>query len=237
MAVLLTGGRGKTSLGIARLLQDAHIPFLLASRGGKAAVPPEMPATKFDWLDPSSFGNPFESDATGGEKISAIYLIAPKVADPVPSMNAFIDYAVSQHSVSRFVLVGGTTAERGGHHVGQVWQHLEDIDVSYCVLRPTWFMGTSPRQGLEDCPRLMTRIENFVEGHLMTINGEGKIYTACEDAKIPFIAASDIAAVAFHALTDEKPHDKEYLVLGPEPLTFDQVFCLPGHGLPCGQIR
>jgi festuclavine dehydrogenase len=143
MAILLTGGTGKTSMGIARLLQDAHIPFLLTSRRGKAAVP-DIPAAKFDWLDPSSFGNPFESEVTGGEKISAIYLIAPQVADPAPSMNAFIDYAVSQHSAKRFVMVGGTTTEPGGPHVGQVWQHLDDIGVNYCVLRPTWFMGTSP---------------------------------------------------------------------------------------------
>jgi uncharacterized protein YbjT (DUF2867 family) len=80
-------------------------------------------------------------------------------------------------------------------------------------------------------------IENFLEGHLMTIKGEGKIYSACGDAKIPFIASSDIAAVAFHALTDEKAHDKVYLVMGPEALTYDEVFCLAGCAFPCDYIR
>ena len=67
-------------------------------------------------------------------------------------------------------------------------------------------------------------IENFVEQrHLTTIKDEGKIYTATGNGKIPFIATVDIAAVAFRALTDEKPHNTDYRVLGPELLTHDDV--------------
>lgn len=57
----------------------------------------------------------------------------------------------------------------------------------------------------------------------MTIKDEGKIYTACGDGKIPFVSAADIAAVAFHVLTDTKPHNTDYRVLGPELLTYDEV--------------
>lgn len=67
-------------------------------------------------------------------------------------------------------------------------------------------------------------IENFSEQeHLPTIRKESKFYTACGDGKVPFIAAADIAAVAFRTLTDEKPHNADYRVLGPELLTFDEV--------------
>lgn len=141
MAILLTGGTGKTSVRIARFLQEAKTPFLLASRRGKAAAPPEMPATKFDWLDSSSFENPFQHKFPGGESISAVYLVAPEVADPTSPMNGFVDYAIREHGVKRFVLIGGSSSEPGGHHVGKVWQHLLDLGVEYCVLRPSWFMG------------------------------------------------------------------------------------------------
>lgn len=141
MAVLLTGGTGKTSLRLARLLQDAKKPFLLASRGAEAAAPQGMAATKFDWLDPSTYPNPFRHQFPGGERISAIYLISPEAADPSEPMNTFIDIAVKEHGVKRFVLMGGTSAEPGGPHVGKVWQHLLDLNVEYCVLLPTWFMG------------------------------------------------------------------------------------------------
>ncbi|KAI9794246.1 MAG: hypothetical protein M1816_006172 [Peltula sp. TS41687] len=209
MAVLFTGGTGKTSVRIAALLQEANIPYLLASRRGEAAAPAGMPAVKFDWLDSSTFAKPFQHQlVTGAGGFRAVYLIAPVVADPATPMNAFVDYAVKEHGVTRFVVMGGSTTEPDApHHVGKVWKHLIDIGVEHCVLRPTWFM------------------ENFSEQdtYCSTIKDESKIYSACGDGKIPFISATDIAAVAFHALTDEKIHETEYRVLGPELLTYDAI--------------
>jgi festuclavine dehydrogenase len=141
MAILLTGGTGKTSVRIARFLQDAKIPFLLASRRGEAAAPLGMPAVNFDWLDSSTSKNPFHHEFSGGESISAVYLVAPEVPDPAPSMNAFVDYAVKEHGVKRFVIMGGSSTKIGGPHIGKVWQHCLDNGLEYCVLRPSWFMG------------------------------------------------------------------------------------------------
>jgi festuclavine dehydrogenase len=50
-----------------------------------------------------------------------------------------------------------------------------------------------------------------------------KIYSASGDGKIPFIACDDIAAVAFRALTDEKPHNTDHMILGPELMTYQDV--------------
>lgn len=60
---------------------------------------------------------------------------------------------------------------------------------------------------------------------------KGQLFTACGDGKIPFISAEDIAAVAFHTLTDEKPHNTSYRVLGPELLTHDDV-CFTSNSRP-----
>ncbi len=77
-----------------------------------------------------------------------------------------------------------------------------------------------------------SRAENFSNySHQITIKDEGKIYTACEDGKIPFVSAADIGAVAFHVLTDIKPHNTEYRILGPELLTYDEV-----HDRPTGPV-
>ena len=68
--------------------------------------------------------------------------------------------------------------------------------------------------------------DNFCQRwHLGTIRNAGKIYTACGEGKIPFISATDIAAVAFRALTDEKTHNTDYLLEGAESLNHDQVRC------------
>lgn len=144
MAILLTGGTGKTSGHIARLLRESNVPFVLASRRGNTAAPSGVPATTFDWLDYSTHENPFRHEFPNGERISAVYLIAPEVQDPAPSMNVFIDLAVEKHGVKRFVLLSGSSLKKGGFYTGQVWQHLEDIGVAHTVLLATWFMGIFP---------------------------------------------------------------------------------------------
>ena len=72
--------------------------------------------------------------------------------------------------------------------------------------------------------------ENLSEpghGHFETITHHSKIFTACSNGKIPWVSASDIAAVAFHTLTDDKPHNRAYRILGPELLTYDEVWTMP----------
>ena len=67
-------------------------------------------------------------------------------------------------------------------------------------------------------------MQNFSEAqHLSPIRDEGKVYSATNDGQIPFVSTEDIACVAKHLLTDEKPHNTDYVVLGPELLTYDDV--------------
>ncbi|MCJ1273840.1 hypothetical protein MMC21_001633 [Puttea exsequens] len=215
MATLLTGGTGKTSVRLASMLQNANIPFVLASRKATDSAPSGMPAVKFDWLDASTYDNPFVYDFPSGRKVSAIYLVAPEVDDPAPAMNALINHAAEKHGVKRFVFLTGSSVEPGGFYTGPVWQHLIDLKAEYCVLRATWFM------------------ENILGLYLLkTLKDESKIYSACEDAKIPWVSAEDIAAVAFKALTSPKPLDlPDYRVLGPELLSYDGIAAKLSAGL------
>lgn len=147
MAILLTGATGMTSVHIAHLLQDAKIPFLMASRSYEKKNTPEMPGVNFDWENPSTFAAPFQykfpvKDNGEESKITAVYLLTSTILNTENVINPFIDYAVKEHGVKRFVLVGGTTTSlTKGDPRGEIWQHLIDIGVEYCILRPTWFMG------------------------------------------------------------------------------------------------
>jgi nucleoside-diphosphate-sugar epimerase len=141
MAILLTGGTGKTSTRLARFLQNEHIPFLLASRRGTSAAPSGMPAVKFDWLDKTTWQSPFQHKFANGSTISAVYMMEPLVSEPWIPLNDFIDYASQDHGAKRFVLVAGTSSELGKPGMGMVWQHFLDRGVDFCVLRPSWFMG------------------------------------------------------------------------------------------------
>jgi festuclavine dehydrogenase len=40
------------------------------------------------------------------------------------------------------VLCAGTTAARGQDGMGRVWDAFVERGVEFCVLRPSWFMGT-----------------------------------------------------------------------------------------------
>lgn len=136
MTILLTGGTGKSALGVANLLHKANInqPILLASRSGTAPEP--FQGVQFDWLDAATHKNPFE---VANDSIERIYLLPPRgVLDCFPSMKAFIDLAISK-GAKRFVLMSATLLEPGGQSTGKVHEYLISLGVDYCVLRPTWF--------------------------------------------------------------------------------------------------
>ncbi|KAF4637941.1 hypothetical protein G7Y89_g155 [Cudoniella acicularis] len=214
MAILLTGGTGKTSLGTAKLCQEAKIPYVIATRKGQEGVPSGMTGTKFEWTDSSTFESALNYKFPNGESISAVYLVPPRDPNPGTYMNPFINLAI-KHGVKRFVLCTGSSANKDGGSVGTIWQHLSTTGVEYTVLLATWFM------------------ENFLGWqHHATIKNEGKIYSACAEGKIPFISAADISAVAFRALTDKNPPtETSYRILGPELLTYDQIAAKMSNGI------
>jgi festuclavine dehydrogenase len=136
MTFLLLGGTGKTATRVATLLNDAKKPFLLASRRGPDAASNGHPAIKFDWTDESTWSKAFESG-----QVEAIYMMEPQVDKPWVSMIKFVDMA-RQRGVPRFVLCAGTSASIGKDGMGRVWEHFINCGVDYCVLRPSWFMGS-----------------------------------------------------------------------------------------------
>ncbi|KAI0181112.1 NAD(P)-binding protein [Hypoxylon sp. FL1284] len=200
MTILLLGGTGKTATRLAASLAAAKKPFLLASRRGPDAAPNGYPAVKFDWTAESTWSSVFEHG-----QVEAVYMMEPQVSQPWVPMKKFVDHA-KEKGVGRFVLCAGTSAAIGKDGMGRVWEHFIKSGVDYCVLRPSWFM------------------ENLIEpGLVYTIGKLGKIFTATQDGKIPFVSADDIADVAYHALTVGKSYNCDFRVLGPEILTYDQV--------------
>ena len=135
MTTLITGGTGKTGRILARLFHAANEPFLVASRTGKTTDP--FKAVTFDWMDATTFENPFNA---ANPNISRIYLIAPPAYEPLPIMKPFIDLAVAK-GVKRFVLLSASQCNPGDPGPGGIHQYLIDIGVDYAVLRATGFQG------------------------------------------------------------------------------------------------
>lgn len=200
MSILVLGGRGKTASRLAELLHASKKPFIVASRSKSESSPYKQ--VNFDWENQETWAPIFKHS---DPPITAVYLVVPRLTNLAPIVNTFIDQA-KDAGVDRVVLLSAAPIEAGGVAHGQVHQYLIDSGLSYCVLRPTWFM------------------ENFSQQqHLPTIRDEGKIYSATKAGKIPWVSADDIAAVAYKALTDERSHDTDHLILGPELLSYADV--------------
>jgi len=199
--ILLTGGTGRTASFLVPLLERANHRVLLTSRHGTVDPSSSQPV-RFDWTDVTTFENPFI--VAGQDHIDRVYIALPPTLGLLSNVKAFIDLAIVK-GVKRFVLLSATVCERGESDMGGVHEYLVQVGVDYCVLRPTWFM------------------ENLTGEQLEALRDDSALYSAAENGKIPWIAAEDIADAACSALLDEKSHNTDHILVGPDLYTFDEV--------------
>jgi uncharacterized protein YbjT (DUF2867 family) len=135
--------------------------------------------------------------------VRAVYLVAPVgVADPAPLVAPFLDRAREQ--VRRVVLLSSSAVPEGAPVLGEVHRMVRAAVAEPTVLRCSWFM----QNFLDDHP------------HARSARAHGEIVTATGAGRVAFVDAGDIAAVAAHALADEEPHVGEYVLTGPEALSY-----------------
>lgn len=228
--VLIVGGTGRVGSSLAQICQASSTPYLIASRSASSATASTAhPTVKFDWLDRTTWSNPFIT-ATKTSPITSVFLVSPPVFDSSPIINDLVDLARTEHGVRRFVMLGATTIPPGGPLYGGAGRYLHDLggrgEVEFAYLRPTWFM------------------DNWAEQDYLvkTIREEGRAYSAAGGGKLPWVSKTDIAAVAFWALTGEKAPNGDVTILGPENLSYSDVSAAPfplwavfalGVGLSC----
>lgn len=189
--VLVTGGTGTTGSRVAAFLRDRHVPVRVASRR------PAADQVRFDWAEPDS--HPAALDG-----VRAVYLVAPVgVADPLPLVEPFVTRARSL-GVRRVVLLSSSAVPAGAPGLGELHLLVQAGVAEPVVLRPSWFM------------------QNFLRDHPVAdaIREHGEIVTATGTGRVGFVDASDIAAVAGHALVDDLSHPDELLITGPEALSY-----------------
>ncbi|MCK7622468.1 NAD(P)H-binding protein [Streptomyces sp. RS10V-4] len=202
--VLVTGATGTTgSRLVVRLLRAGH-PVRAAGR--RAAPVAGAEPVAFDWSAPATHDAALDGAA-------ALYLVPPPGAtDPADVMLPFLDRA-RRAGVRRAVLLSSSLVPAGGPATGQVHRALPGHFPEWAVLRPSWFM------------------QNVTGGHphARSIRGDGVLTTATGRGRVAFIDADDIAAVAAHALTDPVPHNTDWVLTGPQALSYDEVAALVSH--------
>ncbi|UQI45226.1 NAD(P)H-binding protein [Streptomyces sp. HU2014] len=198
VTVLVTGATGTTGgRTTARLVAAGHRVKVAGRRG--TPLPGAEPVV-FDWYDPATFGTAL----TGAD---AVYLVPP-VGDPDPAavMLPFLRQARAA-GVRRAVLLSSSAIPEGGPAAGAVHRALPGLFEQWAVLRPSWFM------------------QNFTgaHAHADSIRERGVIQTAAGAGRVGFVDADDIAAVAAHALTDDRAPGTDLILTGPEALDHDGI--------------
>lgn len=191
--ILVTGGRGKTGSRVAARLAAAGIAAVIGTR-----TAPGPKDRRFDWADLAC--------ASAFDGCTAAYLVAPTDrTDHLSVMQPMLEQAMAR-GVRRFVLLSSSLIEPGGPMMGEVHAWLARNATDWAVLRPSWFM------------------QNFSEGaHSDTIRREGAIYSATGTGRVGFVDAEDIAASAVAALTAGTALNADYVLTGPETLSYDDV--------------
>ncbi len=152
----------------------------------------------FDWTDPSTF----ESALDG---VRAAYVLPPPgVFGRLPLLEPFLAAAKSA-GVRRLVLLSTSVDNVMGH--ADVHKAVLDAAPEYAILRPSWFM------------------QNLIGQHPIArgIRERGEIATATGDGRIGFVHIADIAAVAVETLLADEPPNRDYLITGPEALSYGEV--------------
>lgn len=195
----MLGASGQTGRRIAAGLQARGAGVRTATRSAELAGSTDH--VRFDWSDAATH-------AAALQGIDAAYLLAPEsVADPAPLMLPFIERALAA-GVRRLVLLGSSAIPDEGPGLGAVARALRAQAPEWAVLQPSWFM------------------QNFFNrGHLhgASLWRDGEVMTATGRGRVGFVDADDIAAVAVHALLDERAYNQGLVLTGPEALSYDDV--------------
>lgn len=192
--VLVIGATGTTGSRVVDFLRERDVPTRSATRAPRATG-----QVRFDWADR-------ESHAPALRGASAVYLVAPiGEIDPVPLVEPFLAEALRQ-DVRRVVLLSSSAMEEGAPPLGELHGLVRATVPEWAVLRPSWFM------------------QNFTGDHPAGVGVRtGEIVSATADARVAFVDAGDIAAVAGHALTDEVPHNTAHVLTGPESVSYAEA--------------
>ncbi|MFD2416849.1 NmrA family NAD(P)-binding protein [Amycolatopsis pigmentata] len=198
--VLVIGATGTTGSRVTAGLAEMGVPARPATR-----TPREPGQVRFDWADRDTHGPALKG-------VGAVYLIAPiGVADPVPLVEPFLHEA-AESGVRRMVLLSSSAVTDETPGLGVLPRLVRTVGPEWTVLRPSWFMN------------------NFTGDHPVARGVRaGEIVTATGSGRVGFVDAEDIAAVAVRALTDQRPHNTEHLITGPEALSYAEAAAIIGE--------
>jgi uncharacterized protein YbjT (DUF2867 family) len=198
--VLLTGVRGKTGVPLAELLAARPGVEVLggSSRPATVAIDGVRP-TAFSWDHPADWPG-----ATEG--VDALYVVLPIRADAPGLVGALLELTPPAAHV---VLLSERDADQAGPDAWSVRAEgvVRGSGHSWSILRPSWFM----------------QVVTDARFYLDRVRGAGELPFPSGDARVAWIDARDIAAVAERALLDGEHAGRVLELSGPQSLSLPRT--------------
>lgn len=186
MVITVTGSTGTIGTELVRLLSAAHVPVRAVSRGsGKFARQPGVVWTQADLHDRTVL-----EPALAGT--TRLFLLSSNEAG-FGALQTEVVRTAEDLGVTHVVKLSalGASDHSNSSIAREHWmveQALQQTGMTWTILRPHAFM------------------QNWLGEVADSVRRDGKIYSAIEDGRVPFIDTRDIAAVAVEALLHPETH-------------------------------
>ncbi|SPQ18620.1 53ae4f9d-9824-43cc-928d-456817f70a57 [Thermothielavioides terrestris] len=241
-AILVLGGTGTVGSRIVERLASSpearQYVILAASRNGDRLNnnnnnPSRVRHVHFDWHNPGTWTNPFiyatttnsSSRNTAANPLSSspsAPLLAAAAAAAGAAAAAAAAEPAEEEPAPPAIRAAYLIAPPGALDADRRLADFIDLARARGVRRFVLQSASALEPGGRPWA---ARTQNFATqpAHVRAIRDESKIYSATGDGKIPWVSADDIAAVAVRALTNPTPPNTDYLVLGPELLSYGEI--------------
>lgn len=194
--ILVIGASSKTGVELVRLLTEGGESVKAASRTPLTGLPAGAEHVAFDYDSTDTWGGALAD-------VNRVYVVArPADLEADQVVNPFVDKAV-EAGVTRVVLLTALGVDASDDiPLRKAELHLISKGIEHVILRPTWFD------------------QNFSSGFIGdSIRAAGGFYLPADDARVGFIDARDIAAVAAKVLTEDGHAGQIYSLTGAKALT------------------
>jgi uncharacterized protein YbjT (DUF2867 family) len=201
--ILVTGATGTIGKALTKALAVEKASFVAGVRNKEKAasiLPSDVNLVSFDFEDTSTF----ESATEGVDKV---FLLGPPMVMNLHSLlSPFIDFLKAK-GITRVVYVSALGMEELRDlpfHTITV-EKLKKEEFDYTILKPSFFA------------------QNFKNYEWDNIMQRGITYAPAGTGKVAFVDVADIAAVAAKVLTQEGHSHKEYIITGPQTLSYAEA--------------
>jgi uncharacterized protein YbjT (DUF2867 family) len=200
--ILVIGGTGNIGGEVLRLLSQAGVPARALARNlQKAQKLPGVTWVAGDLARPATLTTAFDGAKT-------VFLLTHYLEDMVELQHNAIVAARAAGATHVVKVSAFAASDHSNAPIGrwqyQVEKELQASGLGWTMLRPHHFMQN-----------LLAQAPYVIK--------DGAIYSPSGDGKIPYIDASDIAAVAFVTLTQPGHQGKKYVLTGSEAMSYREA--------------